>query len=216
MSSPLERQYLTPNCTLFLEGFSDVDHYSQDSSSVMSVLTQAKCQIIGTPHILQGGLTFLENLTKAISSYTQGLLSGLVHPEELSQVSDYIKIEKIPEQNRHLLIWKADQNSSEPELKIELSTVQLFDLLDVIDQFCQDKNTLPQIQDKLQPLPRRYRQAETSFVEQSTPATLGLISFSVATVLLFFIPYPQEIENPNLQPPAINNETDNSLPENRE
>jgi hypothetical protein len=206
MSNPIERQYLTPNCTLLLQGFSDGD--SNESLPVMSVLTQAKCQIVGSPHSLQGGLTFFENLAKSISAYTQSLLSGLTHHWESTDNSDYIHIEKNDSKNRHLLIWQENKDSEEQKIEIELTTIQLFDLQDAIDQVYRDEYTLPQLQDELKPLSRRYRQAEISVVEQSTPAALGLVSFSLAAILLFLIPHPSKIEDPNLEPAPVNTESE--------
>jgi hypothetical protein len=210
MSNPIERQYLTPNCSLFLQGFSDDDH--DGNLPIMSVLTQAQCQIVGASESLQGGLIFLQHLTKAISTYSQSLLSGLTHHWEATETSDYIHIEKIEDKNRHLLIWQAEKDNDEKKIEIELTTIQLFDLQDAIDQFYKDQYTLPQIEDELQALSRRNRQAEISLVEQSTPAALGLISFSLAAILLFLVPYPSKIEDPNLQPKPLNTET-NVIPE---
>jgi Domain of unknown function (DUF4335) len=211
MSNPIERQYITPNCTLLLEGFSDSN--DEQNSFIMSVLTQAQCQIIGSPHKLKGGITFFEHLTKAISAYTQGLLSGLNHPWEINETSDYIEIKKSEDKNRHLLIWQSEKDNHEDKLEIELSTIQLFDLQDAIDQFYNDEYTLPQIQDELKPLSRRHRQAEVSLVEQSTPAALGFVSFSLAAILMFIIPNPTKIDDPNLKPKPTNNNTQQVIPD---
>ena len=211
MSNSIERQYLTPNCTLFLQGFADSENEAT-SSSVMSVLTQARCSIVGFPQSLNGGLSFLKNLTQATSNYTQSILSGLTHPQQVES-SDYVELKKMDEKNRHLLIWQEEKDNPEKQVTVELSTVQLFDLLDAIDQFFQDENTLPEIKDELKPLSRRYRQAEVSFVEQSTPATLGLVSISLAAVLLFLIPYPKEIKDPNLEPQPVSNPVEVIPPE---
>ena len=219
MSNSIERQYLTPNCTLSLQGFSDDDN--SENSLVMSVLTQAHCQIVGAPQNLQGGLTFLEHLAKAISNYTQSLLSGLTHHWESTETSDYIHIEKIDDKNRHLLVWQAEKDSDEKKIEIELTTIQLFDLQDAIDQCYRDQYTLPELEDEIPPLSRRYRQAEFSLVEQSTPAALGFVSFSLAAILLFLIPNPSKIEDPNLEPAPVNTEVEvtpeeESKPENSE
>ena len=118
MSNPIERQYLSPNCILSLQGFPDNDH-QETSSPVMSVLTQAKCQIIGAPQSLQGGLAFLDHLTKAISSYTQELLSGLTHPWEATDNGDYIELKKMTDKNRHLLIWQEEKDNTDKQIKME-------------------------------------------------------------------------------------------------
>ncbi|WP_308254331.1 DUF4335 domain-containing protein [Geminocystis sp. GBBB08] len=57
MSNSIERQYLSPNCILSLQGFTD-ENNSDESFPIMSVLTHAQCQIIGTPVILTGGFIF--------------------------------------------------------------------------------------------------------------------------------------------------------------
>ncbi len=210
MSNSIDRQYFSPNCILSLQGFTD-DNGEDNSSQVMSVLTLAKCQIMSTPPaILQGGLTLLENLTQVVSSYTQSLLSGLNHPVDNTHVdSHYLELKKIDNKNRHLLVWQEEKDNPEAQkLEIELSTIQLFDLQDAIDQFTQDNQTLPQIKDELTPLSRRYRMSEVSVVEQTTPAALGFVSVCLAGLLLFFIPHPQEINDPNLEPQPINNEVE--------
>lgn len=194
MSSPVFRQYISPNCTLSLQGFSD--DTSTGLNPVMSVVTQVQCQIVNSPDLLHGGLTLLDNLIKATSAYTQQLLSGLNHQCSVSS-EDYISIEATPEKNRHLLIWKSQQDDSDCKLKIELSTIQLFDLLNTLDQFCQDESTLPQLQDHPQPLSRRHRTSDVSLVEQSTPVAIALVSVVISAIVLYALPHPNEVRNPN-------------------
>lgn len=214
MSISVQRQYIAPNCTLSLQGF--CDDSSSETLPVMTVLTLAQCQIVGNPTILSGGLTLLENLIKSVSSYSQELLSGLSHSLEL-QEDDYITIEKLADKNRHKLVWQEKKDQPLQQTEIELSTVQLFDLLETLDQLCADKNTLPQLEDKLEPLSRRYRSAEQSIIEQSTPATLGIVSLALTAIALFMIPNPALIKDPNLEPKNLPNQTEtlpkeNSLP----
>lgn len=206
MSIPIQRLYNSPNCVLSLQGFSD-ENSSTQSTPVMSVLTVAQCQIMNQPHTLSGGVSFVNNLVKAVSAYGQQCLSGLTHPEELEGESDYIFLQKLPEKNRHLLVWQEKKDHTEKEIKLELSTIQLFDLLETIDQLCADPMTLPQITTKLNPVSRRYRQMEVSLVEQSAPVAFGLTGFALSALLLFLMPYPQEINDPNLQPapPPVEN-----------
>ncbi|PHV63322.1 DUF4335 domain-containing protein [Cyanobacterium aponinum] len=199
MSSSIERQYMSPNCVLSLQGFSE-ESDNQEAISVMSVLTLAKCQIIGNSTTLQGGLTFLEHLLHAVSSYTHDLLSGLNHPVESKDKNDYIYLTNLEDKKRHLLIWQKEKGQTDDQLELELTTVQLFDLLDALDQLYQDPLTLPQLKDEIKPLSRRHRQAEVSFVEQSTPATLGFVGFTLAAIALFFIPNPNNIKDPNQEP----------------
>jgi len=204
MSNPMERQYLSPNCILSLQGFSDGNNSSD--VPILSILSQAQCQIIGNPVILSGGLTFIQHLIKADSAYSQTLLSGLNHTWESSDDTDYIVLQKIPEKNRHLLTWQEKKAQTKNQLQIELTTVQLFDLLETIDQLYVDKYTLPQLEDNPQPLSRRYRQGEISIIEQSTPITLGFAGLALAAIALFILPNPNTIKDPNQEPkPNINN-----------
>ncbi len=213
MSIPIQRQYSSPNCVLSLHGFSD-DSSPGDGILVMSVLTEAKCQFVGVNKTLTGGVNFVNNLVKAVSAYGQSLLSGLTHSWETVDDSDYIFLHKIPEKNRHVLVWQEKKEDSDNKIEIELSTVQLFDLLETVDQFCADKSTLPNLEDNLTPLSRRYRQIEVSLVEQSTPAAVGLAAFALSAIALFLIPYPTEIRDPNqeIQTPIENN-TEEIVPE---
>ena len=214
MSNPIKRQYLSPNCILYVDGFGDDN--SDQISPVMSVLTQVQFQFIGGPDGLHGGLNFLQNIINAISRYTQSLLSGLPHPPiKMDSDGDYIEFQKKDEdhQNRHLLIvWDGDKSHNEKKIEIELTTIQLFDLQDTIDQLAKDNTTLPQITNTLEPLSRRYRQSDVSIVEQSTPAVLGFVSLSIAAAIMFMIPHPTTIEDPNLETPAIENQTEEVVP----
>ncbi|WP_040467234.1 DUF4335 domain-containing protein [Geminocystis herdmanii] len=210
MSQTIERQYISPNCVLSLQGFSDDN--GNDITPVMSVLTQAKCEIVGISTTLSGGLIFIQNLMKAVSAYSQELLSGLSHQEESKGESDYISLSKLPEKNRHLLIWQEKKEDTSNKLEIELSTIQLFDLLDTIDQLCLDKYTLPQLEDTLQPLSSRHRQGEISIIEQSTPLTLGVAGLALATIALFMIPNPTTIEDPNKESKPTPNSPEEVIP----
>jgi len=207
MSFPIQRQYSSPNCVLSLQGFTD-DNNQYDNSAVMTVLTLAQCQILGNPNILTGGVNFLQNLIKAVSKYSQERLSGLTHPSEIAEENDYITIEKLADKNRHKLIWQEKKEQTEKQIELELSTIQLFDLLETLDQLQADGNTLPQLEDKLQPLPRSYRRAEESFVQQSTPATVGIASLALAAIAMFMIPNPAEIKDPNLEPQPLPSKTE--------
>ncbi len=213
MSTSVQRQYLSPNCILSLEGFSEDQQGDGQVAPVMTILTSVQCQFIGIPSVLSGGLNFLQNLIAVVSAYSQEKLSGLTHPLELSGEEDYITLDKLSEKNRYQLIWQETKGNTETQKEIELSAVQLFDLQETLDQLCADKNTLPQLKDDLQPLSRRYRNSEQSFIEQSTPATVGITGLVVAAIALFMIPNPAEIKNPNLEPRNIPSPLEETIPE---
>lgn len=211
MSISIERQYMSPNCVLSLQGFTEEDD-ENGNFATMSVLTLARCQIIGNPTILQGGLTFVEHLLHTVSRYTQDLLTGLNHPLELTDSSDYICLTHLAEKKRHLLVWQEEKDQTDNQLQWELTTVQLFDLLDALDQLYHDPYTLPQLKDEIKPLSRRYRQSDISIVEQSTPATLGFVGFALAAIALFYLPHPKTIKDPNQEPQPVRETNQQVIP----
>lgn len=214
MTMQLQSQYLSPNCQIFLEGFNDSANPA-DALPVMSVLFSARCEIVGLQPPLTGGKDFFEHLIKAVSLYAQEFLSGVTHPLDNNYETDLIRLEKIPDKNRHLLVWQATKNDEENKIELELTTVQLFDLVDAIDQFLADSRTLPGLTCDLQPVSRRYRQKSESLVQQSTPAALGIASFALAAIALFLIPTPSTIKNPNEQISKPSQNTTETVPENQ-
>lgn len=212
MTMQLQSQYLSPNCQIFLEGFNDSSNPS-DGMPVMSVLFNARCEIIGLQPVLTGGKDFLEHLIKAVSIYAQEFLSGVTPPIDNNYETHLIYLKKIPEKNRHLLVWQASKDKEEDKIEFELTTVQLFDLVDAIDQFLADSRTLPELNWNLQPISRRYRQKSESFVQQSMPAALGVASFALMAIALFLIPTPSGIKNPNQEITKPSQNTTETLPE---
>lgn len=214
MTLQLQNQYSSPNCRLFLEGFSDGSN-SSSAMPVMSVLFNASCEIIGLQPVLTGGKDFLEHLVKAVSVYAQEVLSGVSVPSDHNYDTDLIRLTKIPDKNRHLLIWQASKDNPEPKVELELTTIQLFDLVDAVDQFLADTLTLPELTWDLQPVSRRYRQKSETLVQQSTPAALGIASFALVALALFFIPAPSGIKNPNQEISKPTENTTETVPENQ-
>ncbi|PSF37619.1 DUF4335 domain-containing protein [Aphanothece hegewaldii CCALA 016] len=198
----LKRQYNLPNCTLIVEGFSD-GVTSTDASNgqpTLTIVTNAQCHLIGTNQVLQGGRTFLENLSLAVSSYAQELLSGVRRPHEVTPTDDHLSIEKISD-TYHRLTWypPRDVNTPSSPVSFNLSTVQLFDLVEAVDQFYTDQRTLPDVNLKLQPLSRRYRLAEEPITKKAVPMAVGLSSLAVFAVAFYFLPIP-EVRKPDPNP----------------
>ncbi|ACK68257.1 conserved hypothetical protein [Rippkaea orientalis PCC 8801] len=197
----IRRQYSLPNCTLVLEGLSD-SFGTNDATMgrpVLSILVNAECHFVGIPQKLQGGRTFVENLAKAVSAYAQEYLSGVPHPQEVVSEEDSIRLEKIPDTHLHRLTWQANPKTEQPPLELELTTVQLFDLVEGIDQFFADSQTLPDLTLQLRPLSRRYRVPDEPLVQRAVPATLGIVSLAIAGLALFFLPIP-EVREPEPKP----------------
>jgi hypothetical protein len=196
----MRRQYSLPNCTLILDGFGDdfAPANPSDSRPLLSILTNVECRLIGANKVLQGGRVFLENLVQAVSQYAQEFLSGVRHPQDPVHEPDHVYLEKM-DQNLHRLVWypSTDLNIPESPVKIEISTVQLFDLIEAIDQFFADTRTLPDLTLKLQPVSRRYHKVNESVASRTVPFLAGLGSL----VACFSICYPSpKSVNPKIPP----------------
>ena len=72
-----------------------------------------------------------------------------------------------------------------------MNTVQLFDLVEAVDQFFADTQTLPELSLELQPVTRRYGGASQALVRQAVPAAVGVSSLAVAAIAFNLIPPPQ-------------------------
>lgn len=203
----VRRQYTLPNCKLILEGWSSeiATAGRGNSQAVLSTLTNAECHIEGTPQKLHGGRVFLENLAITVHNYAQECLSGIRHPQE-QQEGEQVHLEKVEGTVLHRLSWQPAGDSGEEPIALELTAVQLFDLVEAVDQFLADSRTLPDFSLKLQPLSRRFRQADEPLAQRAFPALLGIASLAVAAMAFYFVPVP-EVRKPEPQPQASPTQT---------
>ncbi len=199
----IQRQYNLPNCTLILEGLIDNSPTgNSDPRPVLSILVNTECRFLGIAQKLQGGSSLLENLVKTVCEYAQGYLSGIPHPILSPAEEDRISLESVPGQHLHRLTWYPSSQTDNP-VEVTLTTVQLFDLVEAIDQFVADGVTLPNLTLQLKPLSRRYRPPDEPLAQRAVPATLGIASLVVAAFALFFIPSPEVKEpEPDLSVPT--------------
>ncbi len=200
----IRRQYSLPNCTLVLDGLSDGNSNSgiPDARPVMSSLFNAECHFVGREQPLFGGKDFLTSLVSTVSNYAQAFLSGIQHPEPPIPVPDsLVSLTKGDLDNTHYLQAKLDRstnpNADGKPAEVKLSTVQLFDLLEAIDQFLADRRTLPDIMVPLQPVTKAIAQPISA---QATPIGLGLASLVVASLVGYALPSPQ-VSKPQLNTP---------------
>jgi len=201
----IQRLYSLPNCTLRLEG--NQDNTSASPPEVLSNLTEAECQFPGIQQSLTGGKEFLVGLVTAVSRYGQAFLSGVHVSDRQSHSSTLVHLERLGE-NQHRLI--AQLTGAEP-IQIDLTTVQLFDLVEAIDQFFADTQTLPDLSPAWKPVSQRYVQASVPAVQRAAPAALGISGLALAAIAFFFVPVP-EIERPT--EPASGSETSESTEDN--
>ncbi len=196
----IQRKYSLPNCTLLLEGLNDASkaaHY-QEMRPELSILVNAECYLSGFKQPLVGGREFFESLVRAVSTYAQEFLSNVPNPLAQSQASEVVHLEKI-DTNRHRLTvntetpWQNTESKSNDKspVELELNTVQLFDLVEAVDQFFADSQTLPELSLELLPVSRRHGAKNEALMKQAVPATVGLSSLAAAALAFSLIPVPQ-------------------------
>ena len=178
-----KRQYSLPNCNLVLEGIEDVSAENVDilnGQSPMSILINAECNFLNSNQKLSGGSIFLENLSHAVSNYAQEFLSGLAQPDRDTGKYPQVFFEPIDDRHCHRLIFEPEPETAEAKTEIELTTVELFDLVDAIEQLYLDRTTLPNLNLELKSVSKRYRKPEQPLAERLTPVALGLTSLAMA------------------------------------
>lgn len=192
----IQRKYSLPNCTLLVEGLSDpAPEQSLNVRPLMSILVNAECHLAGAQQPLIGGREFFESLVTTVSAYAQEFLSQVPHPEAHRTASGFVQLQQI-DRNRHRLIVRSDlpKNDQTPTT-IDLTTVQLFDLVEAIDQFFADSRTLPNVSLQLEPISKRDAGYTPQLAKQAVPATVGASSLALAAIAFFFVPIP-EVQRP--------------------
>jgi hypothetical protein len=197
----IQRQYSLPNCKLVVEGLGEeVIAPTGFGRPVLTRVINAECHMLGQEKPLAGGREFLESLSQSVSNYAQEFLSGVPHPHHSSQ-SDLVQLQRI-DTNLHRLTVKPQVggNGAEPAapMQMDLRTVQLFDLVEAIDQLYADAQTLPDLGLKLTPVSRRYAVTHES-PRWIVPAALGTASVAVAALALFFTPIPERRTEPTAE-----------------
>ncbi len=205
----IKRQYILPNCNLTLEGLEDSDTENVDildGQSPMSILINAECNFLNSNQTLSGGSVFLKNLSRAVSLYAQEFLSGLSQPKTGSLEYPQITVEKI-NSYLHRVAVDPEPNAGEDKTEVKLTTVELFDLVDAIDQFYSDRSTLPSMTLDLHSVSKRYRKPEQPLGERLTPVAIGFSSLAMAAAAFFMIP-PPEVRPPESNPINRTTETE--------
>lgn len=194
----IQRQYQLPNCSLILDGLS-IDP-TPGNEEIMSLLVNAECRISGLERSLNGGYNFFSALVRAVSQYSQEVLSGFAHPQVAEDEPLLVHINPGEGPYHHLVIQPevADLGGASDgrAIDIKLSAVQLFDLSEAVDQFFDDRQTLPELVPMLAPLPRRFVRADEPLSDRLLPAALGVGSLVAATMAIGLLPIP-ELRNPN-------------------
>lgn len=199
----IQRQYSLPNCTLFLEGFSDrpktgFTGVTTESRPLISILLTAECRL-GGDQVLRGGREFLISLVRATSLYAQEVLSGVNASKLLS--GEMVKLQRLGLNQHQLLVDNPEAETQHQE--VTLSSSQLFDLIEAVDQFLADPQTLPDVSLELSPISKRYIQVKHPIAEQVVPASVGVASLAVAAIAMSMIPAPTVLQSPDKLPDSV-------------
>lgn len=152
----IQRQYSLPNCRLILQGLSnDAD---PSSRPLMTMVTDVECYLAGQKTPISGGRAFLESLTDTVSQYAQSYLSGLqmLLRRSSRDQSELVQLEQVGENLHRLTVQPEADSAQSGAAEIELTTVQLFDLVEAVDQLFADAQTLPELGLTLTPLSKRH------------------------------------------------------------
>jgi Domain of unknown function (DUF4335) len=190
----IQRQYSLPSCKLILEGLGD----GSEARPLVSVVSNVECYFSGHEKPLTGGREFLESLVSTVSDYAQGFLSGVMHPTarqtQAKTQAKLVQIDQVEKNLHRLMVQPQISNSLLPSTvpqQFDLTTVQLFDLVEAIDQFYADAQTLPDLALSLSPLPKRYVASQEPIAKRAVAPALGVSGLAIAAAAMFFIPAPQ-------------------------
>jgi hypothetical protein len=129
-----------------------------DARPLMTILVNAECHFTGHQQRLSGGRDFFESLVQSVSRYAQEFLSQVHHPRLPGDKPQLVQLQKVRDKNLHRLTLLpvaeavgvggsgSFQTAShfqphQETVQMDLTTVQLFDLVDAIDQFLGDRQT---------------------------------------------------------------------------
>jgi hypothetical protein len=215
---PIQRQYSLPDCVLTLDGLS---HSSESASTgnrtELSVLTRFECYFAGEKSPLVGGREFLDSLIAATNDCVQAWISGI----KSAAKEDDAKVQLQPAQEGGFILrvpaallfqgnaaaLSAADGFDKPTQEIHISAVQLFDLMEAVDQLTADQQTLPELQTSIHPRSRKAVMSPQLALEQSAPIALGATSVAIAAAAVFFVPAPK-VPTPPKEPqtqPSIGN-----------
>jgi hypothetical protein len=191
---PLQRTYSLPSCTLVIEGIG--------SGQEISILTNFECRFPDSQQTISGGRNLLLVMFEAVNEYVQSLQenlqfeppidsnnSNLASSSNGSSISSGSQVLlKSTSTYNHLLQVQATAEDSDRTdiIKIPLSMVQLFDLMESFDLLCLDAQTLPDLVLSLKSEEIKPRRTGSS---QPVPILVGAASLAIAVgAAVVFLP----------------------------
>jgi len=186
----VQRQYILPNCNLVIEGLLAGDE--GDPTSPLTVVLNSELSFPGTADRLSGGREFLNAIVKTVSDYGQSLLSGVPYPlEENPSATQPVTLTPTDKHRHQLVATIADADGAATQKTVDLNSVQLFDLMEAVDQLLADTATLPDMSLQVSPLNRRHARPAEPVTKRVIPAAVGLSTLAASAALLFLVPVPE-------------------------
>lgn len=173
----VQRVYIAPNCNLRVEGLGG-------DGGALNLITYFECQFYHNQAKITGGRDLLIHLIQAVGAYAQGVQLGQPITVHVGAVT--LK----PEATSHTLHVTFDDATaaSSEALETRLSLVQLFDLVESLDQLCGDRHSIAELKPFLDVEPFIPR---PPIAHRILPAIVGISSFVVLAGVIFLIPPPE-------------------------
>ncbi|MEO1145206.1 MAG: DUF4335 domain-containing protein [Cyanobacteria bacterium J06638_22] len=203
----IRREYSLPNCTLVVEGLNK-DGTEGAAHPILNLVTSVECLLPGQKEPIVGGRSLLDDLARTVTPYAQSFLSGIPHPVLPGAHASSVSLERTESDRHRLTIRPTDENgvkngqgsANGSSLEIELGTVQLFDLVEAVDQLLLDQQILPDLSLNLAAVSRQYVANQEPMAKRILPAAIGVFSLAAAAAALFFLPIPERAVEPEPNP----------------
>lgn len=216
----IQRQYRLPNCTVTVEGLSQTTTGGDSNiRPSLDLVMRFECLLAGQPPLV-GDNNLLEQLVETVKQSVQAYLSG-VNPRPAGKHHDHQVELKTTDVEQFQLrvpgelllpevtqpdVSEAETTATRQTVELMVSTVQLFDLSEALDQLLLDQQTLPNLSFQVTPLSRRHAAAAVTGTPRAVPAALGTSSLVLAAIALYFLPVPTKVAPPK-NPPATQEQT---------
>lgn len=212
----IQRPFILPNCTLNLEGISNSLSDAVLGES-LDVLLRLECQFGDLKKPLIGGLDLLNSLIQATNQCTQSWMSGVPHRRLTQLNQDESAVHLLPKEEDGFeltipteLLNETPSDTDGP-VRVGLTTLQLFDLVEALDQLLADQQTLPNLSLAVRPL-SRAEAASGQGLQKSASAVVGAASVAIAASIFYLLPVPQASAPPKDPPKAEPTSTETPAP----
>ena len=185
---PIQRFYNLPTCTLQIEGI------SAEGGDRLSILTRFEFKFHHNGKQVSGDRELLDSLIKSTGKYAQALQNA----NALLVEDQLVSLKPVGIYQHHLQVKSRDDLNGDSRTEFNLTTVQLFDLVETLDRLCLDPQTVLDLKAVIQPVI-----SSTKRVAALLPALIGVSSLAIASAILFLLPAPKPDPKPQPQPSSL-------------